>query len=85
MENKIYIPENKKLLDPRIDSTFKSLFTRGEDKSKDALKQLVGAIIGHEQRASVRSLICQGHPAGPPMQDARRRAYQHRDADLPGQ
>ena len=51
MEKKIYIPEDKKLLDPRIDSTFKSLFTRGEEKSKDALKQLVGAIIGHEPKS----------------------------------
>ena len=51
MDKKNFIPENKKLLDPRIDSTFKSLFTREEEKSRDALKQLVGAIIGHEPKS----------------------------------
>lgn len=48
MENKIFIPKDKKLLDPRIDSTFKSIFTSEGEKSNDALRLLVGAIIGHE-------------------------------------
>lgn len=47
-ENKIFIPKDKKLLDPRIDSTFKSIFTSEGEKSKDALRLLVGAIVGHE-------------------------------------
>lgn len=51
MDKKNFIPENKKLLDPRIDSTFKSLFTREDEKSRDALKHLVGAIIGHEPKS----------------------------------
>lgn len=51
MEKKNFIPEDKKLLDPRIDSTFKSIFSREEEKSRDALKLLVGAIIGHEPKS----------------------------------
>ena len=48
MENKIFIPKDKKLLDPKVDSTFKSLFTHEGAGSKIALKSLVTAIIGYE-------------------------------------
>ena len=51
MENKIYIPKGKKLLDPKVDSTFKTLFTREGKSAKIALRALVKTIIGHEPEA----------------------------------
>ena len=48
MKEKVFIPENKNLLDPKIDSTFKTIFTHESQGSKIALKSLVAAIIGHE-------------------------------------
>ncbi len=47
MENKIFIPKDKNLLDPKVDSTFKSLFTKEKEKSMNALKDFIGAVIGH--------------------------------------
>ena len=47
MQNKIYIPKDKNLLDPKVDSTFKSMFTQEKTKSKNALKKFIGALIGH--------------------------------------
>ena len=47
MENKIFIPKGKKLLDPKVDSTFKTLFTREGKSARIALKELVRTIIGH--------------------------------------
>ena len=37
---------DKKLLDPKVDSTFKTLFTKDGQESKIALKGLVKAITG---------------------------------------
>ena len=48
MKEKIFIPKDKNLLDPKVDSTFKSLFTHEGAGSKIALKSLVTAIIGYE-------------------------------------
>lgn len=48
MTEKIYIPEDKKLLDPKVDSTFKTLFTHEGPGSKIALKGLIKAVIGIE-------------------------------------
>ena len=48
MENKIYIPKDAELLDPKMDSTFKTLFTHDSRGSGIALKSLVSAIIGNE-------------------------------------
>ena len=48
MTEKIDIPKDKNLLDPKVDSTFKALFTHEGKGSKIALKSLVAAIIGHE-------------------------------------
>ena len=48
MENKIYIPKDAELLDPKMDSTFKTLFTRDSRGSGIALKSLVTAITGNE-------------------------------------
>ena len=48
MENKIYIPKDAELLDPKMDSTFKTLFTRDSQGSGIALKSLVSSIIGNE-------------------------------------
>ena len=50
MAEKIYIPKDKNLLDPKVDSTFKTLFTKQGEKSKNALKKLIGAIINHEPK-----------------------------------
>ena len=44
----MFIPKGKKLLDPKIDSTFKTIFTKDGESSQVALRSLVGAIIGHE-------------------------------------
>ena len=48
MTEKMFIPKEKKLLNPKIDSTFKTIFTRDGESSQVALRSLVGAIIGHE-------------------------------------
>ena len=48
MENKIFIPKDAELLDPKMDSTFKTLFTRDSRGSGIALRSLVSAIIGNE-------------------------------------
>ncbi|MBQ6905223.1 MAG: Rpn family recombination-promoting nuclease/putative transposase [Spirochaetia bacterium] len=48
MQNKIYIPKDKNLLDPKVDSTFKTLFIKDGEASKTALKGLVRAITGHK-------------------------------------
>lgn len=48
MENKIFIPKDADLLDPKMDSTFKTLFTRDSRGSGIALRSLVSAIIGNE-------------------------------------
>ena len=48
MENKIFIPKDADLLDPKMDSTFKTLFTHDSRGSRIALKSLVSAIIGKE-------------------------------------
>ncbi len=48
MTKKFFIPKDKNLLDPKVDSTFKSLFTHEGKGSKIALKSLVAAIIGHK-------------------------------------
>ena len=48
MKENFYIPKDKKLLDPKIDSTFKTIFTHEGPGSKIALRSLVAAIIGHE-------------------------------------
>ena len=48
MENKFFIPKDADLLDPKMDSTFKTLFTRDSRGSGIALKSLVSAIIGDE-------------------------------------
>lgn len=48
MENKFFIPKDAELLDPKMDSTFKTLFTRDSRGSGIALKSLVSAIIGNE-------------------------------------
>ena len=41
MQNKIFIPKDKNLLDPKVDSTFKSMFTQEKTKSKNALKKFI--------------------------------------------
>ena len=48
MSEKIFIPYDMKLLDPKIDSTFKTLFTRSAPGSETALKGLVKAVTGYE-------------------------------------
>ena len=48
MTKNFFIPKDKRLLDPKVDSTFKSLFTHEGAGSKIALKSLVTAIIGYE-------------------------------------
>ena len=48
MSEKIFIPYDMKLLDPKIDSTFKTLFTRSDPGSETALKGLVKAVTGYE-------------------------------------
>lgn len=48
MENKEFIPKDMSLLNPKVDSTFKTLFTNEGDESRVALKSLIGAIIGHK-------------------------------------
>ena len=48
MKNTIFIPKDAELLDPKMDSTFKSLFTHDSRGSGIALKSLVSAIIGNE-------------------------------------
>ena len=48
MPQKIFIPKDKNLLDPKVDSTFKTLFIQEGKSSKIALKGLVKAITGYE-------------------------------------
>lgn len=48
MENTFFIPKDQNLLDPTLDSTFKTLFTKSSQGSKHALKSLVRAITGFE-------------------------------------
>jgi predicted transposase/invertase (TIGR01784 family) len=48
MTEKIFIPKDKNLLDPKEDSIFKTIFTQSGQGTKLALKNLVMAIIGHE-------------------------------------
>ena len=48
MTEKMFIPKDRNLLDPKKDSTFKTLFGGEGESSKIALKSLVTAIIGHE-------------------------------------
>ncbi len=48
MPEKVFIPRDKNLLDPRVDSTFKTLFIQESPGAKKALKSLIGAIIGYE-------------------------------------
>ena len=48
MKKKFFIPKDKNLLDPKIDSTFKTLFLKDGELSKKALKGLIKAITGHE-------------------------------------
>ena len=50
MEKKIFIPKDKNLLDPRVDSTFKTLFTQRGKGSKIALRNLIKAIVGYEPK-----------------------------------
>ena len=50
MAQKIFIPKDKNLLDPKVDSTFKTLFIKDGESSKIALKGLVKAIIGYEPK-----------------------------------
>ena len=93
MTEKVYIPEDKKLLDPKVDSTFKTLFTHEGPGSKIALKGLVKAGQGSnrhrardcrcsQQRAAEGDCLCQGYTPGPAVQDGRRQQNQHRDADI---
>lgn len=48
MGEKIFIPKDHDLLNPKVDSTFKTLFIRDGEKSKVALRSLARAIIGYE-------------------------------------
>ena len=48
MTEKIFIPKDRNLLDPKKDSIFKTLFAGEGESSKIALKSLVTAIIGYE-------------------------------------
>ena len=50
MNNTIYIPNDYDLLDPKEDSTFKTLFIQKGEKAQIALKSLIKAIIGHEPK-----------------------------------
>ena len=48
MAERIYIPKDKNLLDPKVDSTFKTLFIQEGQSSKIALKSIIKAAIGYE-------------------------------------
>ena len=50
MAEKFFIPKDCDLLDPKEDSTFKTLFIQEGEKTKIALKSLIKAIIGREPR-----------------------------------
>ena len=48
MPQKIFIPKDRNLIDPKKDSVFKSLFIQSGHGTKMALKNLVKAITGLE-------------------------------------
>lgn len=48
MSERFFIPPDRMLLDPKIDSIFKTIFTQDCEASRIALKGLVTAIIGYE-------------------------------------
>ena len=50
MTEKIFIPKDYDLLDPKEDSTFKTLFIQEGEKAQIALKSLIKAIIGREPK-----------------------------------
>ena len=50
MAENYFIPKDCDLLDPKEDSTFKTLFIQEGEKTKIALKSLIKAIIGREPR-----------------------------------
>ena len=50
MIEKFFIPEDFDLLDPKEDSTFKTLFIQEGEKAQIALKSLIKAIIGREPK-----------------------------------
>lgn len=51
MTEKMFIPKDKNLLDPKKDSIFKTIFASAGESSRIALKSLVTAIIGYEPQS----------------------------------